>query len=139
MQSSIWLCEVLRENAVLLRALAQAQQRIHQMEMALAASQAQHLAAERERMHVHERLMRHESLIAWLREDMRRLAGEAFDQGAGEPSPAPEDLRLAEQVICQTGCVSHNYHWREGNHCKRNDQACHVSLATSSPQENSNE
>ena len=131
MQSSISLCEVLRENAVLLRALAQAQQRIHQMEMALAASQAQHLAAERERMHVHERLMRHESLIAWLREDMRRLAG--------EPSPAPEDLRLAEQVICQTGCVSHNYHWREGNHCKRNDQACHVSLATSSPQENSNE
>lgn len=33
-------------------------------------------------------------------------------------------LAAADLVICQTGCLSHNAHWRVENHCKRHGKRC---------------
>jgi hypothetical protein len=33
-------------------------------------------------------------------------------------------LAAADMVICQTGCLSHNAHWRVENHCKRHGKRC---------------
>lgn len=33
-------------------------------------------------------------------------------------------VAAADLVICQTGCVSHNAHWRVQEHCKRNGKPC---------------
>jgi uncharacterized protein DUF2325 len=33
-------------------------------------------------------------------------------------------LAAADMVICQTGCLSHNAHWRVENHCRRHGKRC---------------
>lgn len=32
--------------------------------------------------------------------------------------------RATELLICQTGCVSHDDHWRQNDHCQRTGQPC---------------
>jgi hypothetical protein len=42
--------------------------------------------------------------------------------GSGEPAPTRS---LADQVICQTGCISHAHHWLgEEGQCQRDGEPC---------------
>ncbi|HET7865099.1 MAG TPA: DUF2325 domain-containing protein [Burkholderiaceae bacterium] len=46
--------------------------------------------------------------------------------GGEEDSTARLDvtLAMADLVICQTGCISHDAYWRVKDHCKRNGKKC---------------
>ncbi len=46
--------------------------------------------------------------------------------GGDEDSPARLDvtLAMADLVICQTGCISHDAYWRVKDHCKRTGKRC---------------
>ncbi|PAS97567.1 MAG: hypothetical protein BSR46_13525 [Candidatus Dactylopiibacterium carminicum] len=47
------------------------------------------------------------------------------DGGVDHPLPLLEaDLRAADLVICQTGCISHNAYWRVKDHCQRSGKRC---------------
>ncbi len=46
--------------------------------------------------------------------------------GGDEHNPAQLDatLAVADLVICQTGCISHDAYWRVKDHCKRTGKRC---------------
>jgi hypothetical protein len=46
--------------------------------------------------------------------------------GGDEPSASQLEstLAVADLVICQAGCVSHNAYWRVKHHCKRTGKRC---------------
>ncbi|RBA24742.1 DUF2325 domain-containing protein [Herminiimonas fonticola] len=44
---------------------------------------------------------------------------DGVDEAALEAS-----LKMADMVICQTGCVSHDAYWRVQDHCKRTGKKC---------------
>ena len=56
------------------------------------------------------------------------MAGGRFLHHGGEDEqdgPALEaSLVAADQVICQTGCVSHDAYWRVQDHCRRTGKQC---------------
>ncbi len=43
------------------------------------------------------------------------------DQG---PQAAPEDLRQAREVICETGCQGHAHPWLQDGQCRLSGDAC---------------
>lgn len=48
---------------------------------------------------------------------------------AWRPATVPPDMREAEAVICQTGCVGHAHPWRDADgQCRRTGQACDPAL-----------
>ncbi len=42
----------------------------------------------------------------------------------GEEAALEANLRAADLVICQTGCISHDAYWRVRDHCKRTGKQC---------------
>jgi len=102
------------EHAVLVRMLAGAQARVS----ALVGEHAQQISTlQAQIVRLRGRAILRETMLAWLRESLLRLA----------PEPA-EDLAphadAADRVICQTGCVSHDNYWLEGGQCRRTSKSC---------------
>jgi hypothetical protein len=59
--------------------------------------------------------------------DMAQREGGRFEHLHADVDYAPvldASLAAADMVICQTGCLSHNAHWRVENHCKRHGKRC---------------
>lgn len=59
--------------------------------------------------------------------DMAQREGGRFEHLDAEIDNAPgfdASLAAADLVICQTGCLSHNAHWRVENHCRRHGKRC---------------
>lgn len=95
------------ENAVLINALAKAQQRTS---VSIRALHGQVQDQGSLLMRLRAALMLKETELMCVRDDMAALL-----QASGQ---------AADLVICQTGCVSHNQHWLDGNGCKRTGQPC---------------
>lgn len=96
-----------QENAVLIHALAKAQQRTS---VCISALHGQVKGQESLLMRLRAALMLKETELMVVREDMAALL-----HASGQ---------AADLVICQTGCVSHNQHWLDGSDCKRTGQPC---------------
>lgn len=96
-----------QENAVLIHALAKAQQRTS---VCISALHGQVKGQESLLMRLRAALMLKETELMFVREDMAALL-----HASGQ---------AADLVICQTGCVSHNQHWLDGSDCKRTGQPC---------------
>lgn len=96
-----------QENAVLIHALAKAQQRTS---VCISALHGQVKGQESLLMRLRAALMLKETELMVVREDMAALL-----HASGQ---------AADLVICQTGCVSHNQHWLDGTDCKRTGQPC---------------
>ena len=96
-----------QENAVLINALAKAQQRTS---VCISALHGQVKGQESLLMRLRAALMLKETELMVVRQDMAALL-----HASGQ---------AADLVICQTGCVSHNQHWLEGSDCKRTGQPC---------------
>lgn len=51
---------------------------------------------------------------------------------AAQPQPVSDlhahSARATELLICQTGCVEDDDHWRQADHCKRTGKACLLAL-----------
>lgn len=61
------------------------------------------------------------------RQAIERVGGQfAFHDGGIEDSHGQLEasLVMADMVICQTGCVSHNAYWRVKDYCKRHGKPC---------------
>ncbi len=96
-----------QENAVLINALAKAQQRTS---VCISALHGQVQDQSSLLMRLRAALVRKETELMCVRQDMAALL-----HASGQ---------AADLVICQTGCVSHNRHWLDGSDCKRTGQPC---------------
>lgn len=96
-----------QENAVLINALAKAQQRTS---VCISALNRQVQDQSSLLMRLRAALVLKETELMFARQDMAALL-----HASGQ---------AADLVICQTGCVSHNQHWLDGSDCKRTGQPC---------------
>lgn len=104
------------EAAVLLRHLADVQQRCSDLAQAQ-ARRIQHL--EGLARHLQQELLQRDAELRALR----------------ERHATDDEQRAADEVICRTGCVSHNYYWRSDGHCQRKDDSCHHAVADAAVEE----
>lgn len=95
------------ENAVLLRALARAQQH---SSAGIQQLHGQVLDRSSLLMRLRAALVRKETELMIVRQDMAALLDAS--------------QVAAELVICQTGCVSHGNHWLDETQCRRRGQVC---------------
>lgn len=120
-----------QEHGVLLRHYGELQRRCS----AQARSQRREIEQlQGQIMRLRAEVILRDSALAWEREDRQKLPDTAADSPAHRPGAlhAPDadprrlehNLRGAELVICQTGCVSHGWFWRAGELCKRTGQTC---------------
>lgn len=96
-----------QENAVLINALAKAQQRTS---VCISALHGQVQDQSSLLVRLRGALLLKETELMCVRDDMAALL-----HASGQ---------AADLVICQTGCVSHNQHWLDGTDCKRTGQPC---------------
>ena len=96
-----------QENAVLINALAKAQQRTS---VCISSLHGQVQDQSSLLMRLRGALLLKETELMCVRDDMAALL-----HASGQ---------AADLVICQTGCVSHNQHWLDGTDCKRTGQPC---------------
>ena len=130
-----------REHSVLLRQYGALQRRCgHQV-----LAQAQEIERlQQQQVRLRASLIVRDSVLAWEREDRRKL----LDAMALRPEDEIEaeherdstlmhlhghesdadwlehSLRCADLVVCQTGCISHGAYWRVEDHCKRTGKTC---------------
>lgn len=143
--SAGWRQEVLAELKALRRAYAQVQQRCTSLVQAI---HARNRALEAEVMRLRAKVIIRDTALAWAREGRPQAAGQtvahlrpgigpfaaasvalmpaflASDQTEGDIPDLEERLVEADLVICQTGCLSHDAHWRVEDHCRRHNKPC---------------
>ena len=127
--------QLVREHALLLRRYGELQRRwadLMQGKTQEVARLQTHL------MRLRAMLILQGPLMAWEREDRALARDTSLAPNRGqlitcEASPiAPEwaqhwlhhGLLAVDLVLCQTGCVSHDDFWRDGDDCKRLGQTC---------------
>lgn len=90
------------EGAVVVRYLAQVQRRCSE----LMAEQARHITTlEQQNLRMQRELLQRDAEIRALRQ---QISG-----------------TTTSELICRTGCLSHDNHWRTDDHCRLKDQPCH--------------
>ena len=115
--------ELSAEHGVLVRQLAQLQQRVGE-QLQASARHASRLEAENLRLRA--ALIRMKTSVAW------NLPGAAMQsppppkRRAVDPVAAP-GLEAAHAVICQTGCAGHAHPWLEADgQCRRTGRSCEL-------------
>ncbi len=104
------------EAAVLLRHLANIQQRCSETVQA----QARRIEAlENLTQHLQHELLQRDAALRAMRESPN----------------ASKKPQTADEVICRTGCISHNYYWRSNTHCQRKDSNCHHATTETAAEE----
>lgn len=109
------------EHVALVGRLGRLQQRVTEQLQAGASRQA---ALEAENLRLRCELVRMRTAVAW---DLRPAALQSPPvPGPGANAPRVEaEMREAQAVICQTGCVGHAHPWLEPDgQCRRTGQAC---------------
>ena len=140
MPSALLFDDCPHEYGALLRLYADTQTRCSAH---ICAQQAEIQRLSAEVLQLRARAIVQETALDWERHAQQTLQAEiqalqALLQPLSLSQPAPQpastcDLhtfseRATELLICQTGCVEHNDHWRHDDSCKRTGKACVLAL-----------
>lgn len=118
----------LQEHGVLMRLYAATQTRCS------AHISAQHAEIQRlqaQVLQLRARAIVRETALDWERQARQALHAHLLPMARAVP-PQPDlptlSERATELLICQTGCVEHEDHWRADDRCKRTGKACVLAL-----------
>ena len=116
--------ELSAEHGVLVRRLAQLQQRVGE-QLQASARHASRLEAENLRLRA--ALIRMKTSVAWNLRGAAMQSPPPPKRRAVDPVAAP-GLEAAHAVICQTGCAGHAHPWLEADgQCRRTGRSCELS------------
>lgn len=123
-----------REHCALMRLYGDAQERCSTL-IRLQAAEIAQLQAQLWQQRA--RAIVRETALAWAREDHMALQAQWHALEREQPQwnhrghPTEDDTalqslsqRATELLICQTGCVTHDHHWRQDDHCQRTGKTC---------------
>lgn len=151
----VGLAALAREHGVLGREFGRVQERCSRI-MGDQAAEIERLNALLMRQRA--ATIRKDTQLAWLTQDMQRLALRLVELerqnaslrhqlGAARHRPSPHEaedapesaLAAAELVICQTGCIGHHAYWRAQDACRRTGRECVLVEAERPPAEDAGE